>query len=181
MVSTVHEGKMVNTGKKHWLTKEPILKPDIVINYNIILSLAEKSDMQVGTIDSLRKSMKWYKKQFFHFMDLSVLNAHHLYVLQKGEKISLRDLSLALCKQILAEHETMTKNFSHRVSCHNPPDRLLAAAYISRHHIAPCPRKRCHVRYKKCLRKKKVSQWCAGGNVALCDPCFFIYHTQECF
>ena len=108
------------------------------------MRLVDKSDMQVGTIDSLRKSMKWYKKLFFHFMDLSVLNTHHLYVLQKGKKIFLKDFSLALCKQILAKQETLTKSFSHRVSCHNPPDRLLAAAYISRHHIAPCRRKRCH-------------------------------------
>ena len=64
LLSTVHEGKMANTGKEHWLSKEPILKPDIVIDYNLNMRLVDKSDMQVGTIDSLRKSMKWYKKLF---------------------------------------------------------------------------------------------------------------------
>ena len=54
----VHEEKMVNTGKEHWLTKEPILKPHIVFDYNINMRLVDKSDIQVGTIDSLRKSMK---------------------------------------------------------------------------------------------------------------------------
>ena len=179
--STVYEGKMVNTGKEHWLTKEPILKPDIVIDYNINMRLVDKSDTQVGTIDSLRKSMKWYKKLFFHFMDLSLLNAHHLYILQKGKKIFPRNFSLALCKQILAKHGMLTMNVSHRVSCHNPPDRLLAAAYISRHHIAPCPRQRCHMCYKKDLTTKRVSQWCVESKVALCHPCFVIYHTQEFF
>ena len=149
LLSTVHEGKMVNTGKEHWLTKESILKPDIVIDDNINMRLVDKSDLQVGTIDCPRTSMKWYKKLFFHFMDFSVLNVHQLYVLQKGKKISLRDFSFDLCKQILAKHGTVTKNFSHRMSCHNPPDRLLAAAYISQPHIAPFPRKRRHLCYKK--------------------------------
>ena len=41
-------------------------KPDIVIDYKNI-RLIDKSDMQIGTMDSLRKSVNLYKKLFFSF------------------------------------------------------------------------------------------------------------------
>ena len=75
---------------------------------------------------------------------------HTIFVcFAKGKEHFPKRFFLALCKQIVAKHGTVTKNFSHRVSCHNSPDGLMAAAYISRHHIAPCPKKRYHVPYKK--------------------------------
>ena len=131
------------------------------------MQLIDKSDMQIGTVDSLRKCLKWYKKLFFHLMDMCLLNAHHMYVLQTSKKITLRKFSLSLCKEILAKHGTVTKNFTHRMATPHAPDRLQAAAYISRHHISSCPRKWCHVCYKRGQTTKSVSVVCRVQNTIM--------------
>lgn len=54
-------------------------KPSCVVNYNKNMGAVDKTDMLLSGIESARKTIKWYKKVFFHLMDLSVLNAHVLY------------------------------------------------------------------------------------------------------
>lgn len=51
-----------------------------VINYTQNMSMVDKVDMQISTVECVRKSVKWYKKPFFHLMDLSVHNSYYLYL-----------------------------------------------------------------------------------------------------
>ena len=80
MLSTIQQGKLVDSRKIDPNTKQPIKKPDAILDYNINMQLVDKSDMQVGTVDCLRKCCKCYKKTFLHIMDLCLLNAYNLYI-----------------------------------------------------------------------------------------------------
>lgn len=73
MLSTVHTGVMQDTSKIDRRTREPVQKPDVVIDYSINMQLVDKSVMIVSEIDCLRKTRKWYRKTFLHFIDLMVL------------------------------------------------------------------------------------------------------------
>ena len=78
MLSTIHKGEMTITRKVDHRTHEQIMKPDIIVDYNKNMRLVDKSDMQIGTVACLRKSVKWYHKLFFHLIDMSLLNAYNL-------------------------------------------------------------------------------------------------------
>ncbi len=34
---------------------------------------------------ALRKSLKWYKKLFFHIINMAVLNSYYLYLVKRGK------------------------------------------------------------------------------------------------
>uniref|UniRef100_A0A0P4VWV7 PiggyBac transposable element-derived protein domain-containing protein n=1 Tax=Scylla olivacea TaxID=85551 RepID=A0A0P4VWV7_SCYOL len=107
---------MVNTNKKHWKTKEIIWKPDIVVDYNTNMRLIDKADMQISTVDSLRKSTKWYRKIYFHLMDICMLNAYNLYMTKTGERSTLRAFKLNVITEML-------RRFGQQVPTHSRSGR----------------------------------------------------------
>ena len=73
MLSTAHTSKM--TQQKNRKTT----KPKMIVEYNKHMGAVNKCDMQLSFTETIRKCMKWYKKLFAHFVDLTVYNAHILY------------------------------------------------------------------------------------------------------
>ena len=84
LLSTFHNGEMVDSEKKDRITQEVTKKPDIVLDYNLNMRLIDKSDMQTGSVECVRKTIKWYKKIFFHLVDVSLLNAYDIYLTKTG-------------------------------------------------------------------------------------------------
>lgn len=191
MLTTVHRGNMEDSGKVDYKTNEPVMKPDCVIDYTKNMRLVDKSDAQIGTVECVRRTVKWYKKLFFHFVDVSMLNAFNIYRLVTRKKISLRLFSLEVVRQLLVKYGTLanTSPGRHRVVA---TDRLLAKEYILRHHLEYLPpsatrnisQRLCHVcqhTERRGKQKKKVSTWCKECGVALCIGCFTEYHTCATF
>ncbi len=187
LLSTVHEGKMIASNKINFRTNLAIEKPDIVMDYNKNMRLVDKSDMQINAIDCLRKTIKWYKKLFFHMLDISILNAHHIYTIRNKKQMTLREFSLLVTRQILEKHGQVTMLVPHK-SLVDAPDRLSCVNYISRHHLAIIGRddkgkimqRSCHVCYnsERFTRvRKAVTQWCRECKIPLCTECFTLYHT----
>ena len=83
MLSTIHESIMVPTGKVHFATKQQKIKPLCVKEYNKNRGLVDKYDMQISFSECIRRSLKLYKKFFFHLVDLTIYNAYVLYKLRK--------------------------------------------------------------------------------------------------
>ncbi|KAG8235162.1 hypothetical protein J437_LFUL015202 [Ladona fulva] len=79
MLSTSHSGKLPKTGKKDWLMGEMILKHQCVVDYNKSTGALDKANMMLSSIDSIWKAVEWYKKLFFLFFDLLILNSFFLY------------------------------------------------------------------------------------------------------
>ena len=64
MLTTMHTGCLVHSGKIDHRTNQPKLKPDSAIDYNKNMSLVDKADMQLNCTETIRKTIKWYKKFF---------------------------------------------------------------------------------------------------------------------
>ena len=129
-ITTFHEGKMMDSGKVNHQTQERILKPDCVLDYTKNMRLVDKSDMQISFIDCMRKSVKWYKKLFFHFLDLSLLNAYNLYLIKTGNNaLSLKHFIRNIITQVLERHGTLTAVRPGRRSGDHI-DRLSATNFI---------------------------------------------------
>lgn len=65
--------------KKDWATETEIRKPICIVEYNGNMSAVDKSDMLLSSTECIRKSMKWYKKVFFHLLNCTVLNCYGDY------------------------------------------------------------------------------------------------------
>lgn len=198
MLSTVHRGDMVNTAKKDRRTGETVKKPDAVVDYNINMRLVDKADMQVGSIECVRKCVKWYKKMFLHLIDITVLNAYNLYMTKTGNKIKLRVFSKNIIAQLLEKYGVVQEKRKGRPSLQRQPqqDRLQAKNWLMRHHLAIVPpppppgtqklrgQRQCYVcahTSKRPTKRRDVTTWCQGCDVGLCVECYYEYHTCEVF
>lgn len=193
LLSTIHRGDILNTGKIHHHTKKPIKKPDVVVDYIQNMRSVDKADSQLSGIECLRKSVKWHQKFFFHLMDITLLNAYNIWMMKKDmcptKKLKLREFQYAIIYQILEKFgEPTTNKKGHR---HAPmPDRVNGDA--SRHYLVQTDtsngrrrRVNCHVCLYTSQRPKKktrVSVMCKECNVGLClGECFRIYHSFKHF
>ena len=104
MLTTLHENKMVRLPRKDRVTNENLQKPLCVLEYNKQMGAVDRSDMMISSIDSTRKSIKWYKKLFFHTIDISLLNAHAMYLTQNSAKVPLATFQLAVIRQLLERY-----------------------------------------------------------------------------
>jgi len=46
--------------------------------------------MHLSGVSSVRKSRKWHRKLFFHFMDIFMLNSYYMFSMVTGKKIGFR-------------------------------------------------------------------------------------------
>nr|XP_045620189.1 piggyBac transposable element-derived protein 4-like isoform X1 [Procambarus clarkii]XP_045620190.1 piggyBac transposable element-derived protein 4-like isoform X1 [Procambarus clarkii] len=101
MLTTVHTGTMVKSGKVNRVTKERIYKPDCVMDYNTNMLFTDKCDVMVGAIECVRETVKWSKKMFFHLVDITMLNSYNMYLVKTGRKPSFHSFSFSVLSQLL--------------------------------------------------------------------------------
>ena len=71
---------MIETRKSNWKTQKIVEKPECIVHYNKNMGSVDKTDMQISFVECLRKTIKWYKKFFFHL--LGFINIQRIYVIQ---------------------------------------------------------------------------------------------------
>lgn len=76
MITTRDHPKLVNIANRRGLLKR---KPVEVVSYNQFMSGIDRADQMVSYYSSPRKCLRWYKKVFFHLLDLAVWNSFYLY------------------------------------------------------------------------------------------------------
>lgn len=126
MISTYHCPNMIDTKKIHYRTKEKIIKPQCIIDYNNTMGTVDKVDQILYSLNSTRKSVKWYKKFFFHLFDLAVYNTFILYNYVTGRNLSFSKFHLYLIKQVLQKYSSGSPHTSKSKgkSSDNEPFRL---------------------------------------------------------
>jgi hypothetical protein len=92
-------GEMVNRGDP------PIQKPDCVLAYNANMGGVDRSDQMVSYSSFDRRTLKWWKKVFFHVLGLAVLNAYILYKLKTARPVLQRVFRRDLVKQLVDSGE----------------------------------------------------------------------------
>lgn len=108
MVSTKFDDSLENTSKMDH-NNQPIKKPTCVINYNMCMGSIDKTDMLLSSVECVRKTRKWYKKIFFHMIDLSILNAYSSYKTVTGQNLPLANIQLEVIRQLLENMEVKYK------------------------------------------------------------------------
>ncbi|UYV77519.1 hypothetical protein LAZ67_15001349 [Cordylochernes scorpioides] len=151
MLSTMHKNEFANTNKRDKVTNLPIQKPSAVIDYNQKMGTVDQKDMLLSSIGCLRKSLKWYKKLFFHFIDTFLLNAYSLYLVNTGKRPSLAEFHINLIGQIIEKyHEARVQVHRGRPSTsEDRPLRLIERHFPSL--VPPTERKKNPTRYCRVL------------------------------
>ncbi|KAI4473362.1 hypothetical protein M0804_015378 [Polistes exclamans] len=117
MISTMHTAQF-KTLITHGGAKV-IHKPVCVLDYNNSMGAVDKADMVISTVNSTHKSLKWYRKFFFHLVDICVWNAYCLYKHKTKQPISMAKFHLQLIKEILEKyHENISR--PHTIGNNNP-------------------------------------------------------------
>ncbi|XP_046827874.1 piggyBac transposable element-derived protein 4-like [Vespa crabro] len=128
-----------------------------------------------GGEQSVRKPLKWYRKFFFHLINICVWNAYCMYKHNQRKTISMAKFHLTVIKQIVEKYRF---NATGRQS--RPADNQMRLT--DRHFSTFCKlksrRRRCVICSKN--DKRTDSQYeCKDCDFGLCiDPCFQIYHTE---
>jgi len=184
MLTTLHPPILSETGKTTY-RNEPIIKPESVQDYNKNMGAVDQSDMVLSSVHSSRKTMRWYKKIFFHLMDLALLNAHLLHRQKTGKRMPLAQFQMEVIRQLIQQHKpNIPSKCTHRKRKADLPSRLTERHFMDK--LPPTAKKaaptaRCVVCLSKNKRKESRYQ-CKQCKVALCiEPCFEQYHTLEDF
>ena len=86
MLTTKHTSSMEELPKRN-RPDVMIAKPSCIVNYNQGMGGVDRSDQLAASHRSVRKFIKWYKKLFFYFFYMCLVNAHCLYKeLHRGDE-----------------------------------------------------------------------------------------------
>jgi len=182
MLSTFHNSEFICTGKKNYKTQEFIRKPKCIVDYNLSMGAVDKCDMVVSSIKSIRKSIKWYKKYFFHLLDIAVWNSYCLYKYKTRKDISIAAFHLQLIRQILRKYHKDDFRQSAPRSADKYPLRLTGRHFPAIYTSANIKRKsglrKCIVCTQNGVQRQTHYQ-CKTCDVGLCvHPCFETFHTK---
>ena len=181
MLSTKHHHRMVNCTSSRGHNK---LKPVCVYDYNTNMEGVDRSDQLLSYCSTPKKTIKWYKKVFFHLLNIGVINSNVLFnKLSKQKKLQILKCRDALIGELasvdlgmeqpiktsapsttLAEYETV--DVFH--SLENIPSLKVNVPRYLRCRVCTQKKNRRETRYR--------SKDCEGTPPLCRAPCYAIYH-----
>jgi hypothetical protein len=111
VLSTIHRGRIYDTGKIYRKTKEVVKKPKVIIEYSANMGGVDRLDQKIKPYECLRNSVRCYRKLFFYLMDITLVNAHILYEKSGGEKCSLLQFRHNVIHGLLEKYAMELKSF----------------------------------------------------------------------
>lgn len=183
MLSTSHSAEYRNSRKINYRTGEVVQKPTCILDYNKSMEMVSETNRIISAVACTRRTLKWYKRLFFHLLDLSVWNSYCLYKFKTKKVLPMSKFHLALITELLQTYPRSMETASsvRSESLLRLTERHFPTLYKSDKANRKNPLRRCVVCAK--LDKRRCSRYCCKQcNVGLCIvPCFEIYHTQLYF
>nr|CAH7748743.1 unnamed protein product [Callosobruchus chinensis] len=120
MISTCHKHEMVKVKTRRGSEK---MKPKCILDYNAHMSGVDRADQMMSYHSSPRKTIRWYRKVFFHLIDICLWNACFLYKKRRTKKTLLEfrdDVLMELLNPQLPPKPHMVIDFqSHHFPAEN--------------------------------------------------------------
>ena len=194
MLSTIHPATVSVLDKRDRTTGMAITKPTCIVEYCKKMGGVDLSD-QIGSYFScLRKTTKWYKKLFFHLLNVMVINSYILYKKYGPADKKLDHLAFrrAVCQSLIDEsplsprpslsgRKAAVQDVPERLKERHFPDYILAGPGAKRAR----PMRDCvgcnPIKSRRAGKKRKqTSYWCPDCQKPLSVPeCFRVYHTLQ--
>uniref|UniRef100_A0A0K0E1W0 PiggyBac transposable element-derived protein 4 n=1 Tax=Strongyloides stercoralis TaxID=6248 RepID=A0A0K0E1W0_STRER len=178
LLSSIHTANCSETDKK-------VIKPAIVMNYNLTMGGVDKADQALVCYPTTRKRQKrYYVTIFRHLLDIAIWNA---FILRKKQlpNIDNYDFRMNLVERIIEKfHVTAPRSAKRQKLQSDCPLRLTARHFPD---LVPSTSskknasRKCIVCSKTKVRRETRYQ-CNECDVGLCvQPCFRKYHTADKF
>lgn len=185
-LSTKHKATTSSVPVKSKAGPMQILKPDLILDYNLYKTGVDRNDQLHSYYPFQRKTMKWWKKLFFHVFVMALVNGYILYKEVTGKRKPLADyMKEVALKMAIVGGEIQNERPGPSTSSVN---RTFARHFPKK--VPPTEKKVNATRYCKVCsdRGKKESGkrirkesrwWCEECGVGLCVPeCFERFHTR---
>jgi len=133
-----------------------------------------------------RKAQKWYKKMFFHLVDICIYNSYVIYKSIHGETVPFLKFRMAIIRQIIEKYPPEERKRANAAS--EGSGRLTDRHFLAFNNPTKSKLKGqrvCHVcsqtKNKQRVRRETIYH-CGTCQVALCAvPCFEVYHRCKNF
>ena len=102
MLSSSSSAKMVEVSPMH--NTQQMLKPESVDNYNHCMNGVDRSDQFSVSYPFVRKTRKWWRKQFFYLLEVSRVNSFTLYREVTQKKTAHLDFRRSLVESLATEY-----------------------------------------------------------------------------
>ena len=182
-----------------------VSKPSALVSYNQYMGGVDGVDQMVSYYPVTRRTLKWPKKVFWYFAELSIHNSHVAFNHGRGrkEKLPLLDFQKNLIESLCcpgsnrpAEHNSGREEdeeeepapvFQQSKRQRTVDTDMRLHGGYEQHKVEAIPRtgakqyaqRRCRVCWKKEKKRKDTRYWCKSCNVALClGDCFSIFHSR---
>ena len=189
MLTTIHDDSSVFKERHSRLASggtEEISKPYAIDQYNKFMDGVDKQDQSLSYYGFSRRTVKWWKKVFFHLLDTAVVNAYIMYThsQQSSKKLTHVQFRIELAKQLLLQG-----NSPASPELLGTPSPLQPAARLTeRHFLEKVPsrpngkqsQRDCAVCSFKRGRKKRTTVYqCTKCGIGCCVVlCFELFHTK---
>ena len=189
MLSTIHDAGMSTIQRRTRQVQggiEQIQKPTMVVEYNKHMGGVDQADQMLSYYGFTHRTVKWWRRAFFHLLNVSVLNAYILYQQQQVKKCTHEQFQIELARQLLVKYGGQTP-----ASLSSPQSSLLptSSRLTGRHFPERTPdanngrptQSQCRVCCWRKGRKRVTTTYrCKQCQVPLCVvPCFELYHTHS--
>ncbi|XP_046685000.1 piggyBac transposable element-derived protein 4-like [Homalodisca vitripennis] len=171
-ISTQFENEMVTMENRRGIEKQ---KPKPVVHYNAHMKGVDRADQLMSYYPIERKTIRWYKKIFVHFLQMAMVNCMFFVNMNSGARkmpfLEFRDklVDSLLPPKPAQPPRTLPRNPLHRLVQNEERDLK-----------GDRKRKRCRVCAKEGLNKR-TSYLCSGcpGQPAFCPiRCFDEFHKN---
>ncbi|XP_067930888.1 piggyBac transposable element-derived protein 4-like [Watersipora subatra] len=196
--SNKHSDFILKTLEKRTWNDREIVKPGPIIDYNKYMGGVDLADQCIKYYNMDRRSLKWYKKLFFHLLDIATHNTHVVYKQNTGTTISALDFRLKLVDLLLNEAgpdptctggqrgrprsigtDLARLNTNHHFPSFNPATSSRGNPVARRCRVCNASR---HRTAGSTDRKRVETKYCCAecGNIPFCPvPCFRRWHTER--
>ena len=193
MISTCHNATYSVLNKRDRRTGDPVIKPTAVVDYCSNMGGVDLSDQMLQYYAALRRTVKWWRKLFFHLLNLVVLNAYKLF-LKYGKPPSNRAHQKFRAKLVSAlmesaidapvpsatprrRGEPVDRMQGQHFPMYNIPGKESAKRKHPQRDCAACNVK---PKDRNGHKRKQSVFMCDKCRVPLCVPeCFKVYHTYK--
>jgi len=155
-------------------------KPLSVLIYNSKMGAVDDVDKQIRQYETMRKSIKWYKKYAFYLLDLCVYNTYRMYLLldPTRQRQRYKPFLLGLIESMIEPSCNTIRSGSHQRQT------------VGTDHLPKCCRgasgrksySNCWLCYKTGSKRKQTCFKCTGCAKRLCiqgeESCFIKAHKS---
>ena len=107
VISTLHNDDMVSKRRIRLTSDgiEEIMKPKVISDYNTHMGGVNKADQLLSYYSFTRRTMKWWKRVFFHLVDVAIVNSYIMYSesLQDGRKLTHEQFRVEVASGLLLQ------------------------------------------------------------------------------